>query len=356
MQFCEIALHRLHNSRLTGDSFAQPEDVVKWSGAIQSQEYAGAKWSLGMRMKQAVDADIEKAFNDGRILRTHVMRPTWHFVPPEDIRWMQALTAPRVKAINATMDRQLELDDAILGRSSEVIAKALQGGKHLTRSELGEVLAQAGIEAQGMRLGYIIHRAELEAIICSGPRKGKQFTYALIEERAPQAKTLDMDEALVTLILRYFTSHGPATVKDFVWWSGLTVAMTKAGLELVGSKLMKEEIEGKTYWYAPSTVSNIKPPSMAYLLQDYDEFTLSYADRSASIDASIVQLWTLHERIFTSPIVFDGKVIGAWRRTFKKDTVTIQSKFFWPLTSEQQTAFEDAAERYGKFIGMKVAI
>ncbi len=167
---------------------------------------------------------------------------------------------------------------------------------------------------------------------------------------------LDMDESLATLVLRYFTSHGPATVKDFAWWSGLTVATTRVGLDLVGSKLSKEEIEGNTYWYEPSSVKERKPPSTAYLLQDYDEFTLSYADRSASIDASVVQLWSLHDRVFTSPIVFDGQVIGAWRRTFKKDTVTIQSKFFWTLTPEQRTAFEEAAERYGRFLGMKVVL
>jgi hypothetical protein len=170
-----IAIQRLYNQHLEGQKFQTPGEVVAWLGAVQAQEYALAKWALGLRMEQATDDGVEQAFNDGAILRTHVMRPTWHFVTPADIHWILELTAPRVHQFNAYMYRKLELDDALLRRSSVVIASALEGGKHLTRAELGAALAQAGIDtADGMRLGYIVHYAELERIVCSGARRGKR--------------------------------------------------------------------------------------------------------------------------------------------------------------------------------------
>src|SRR5713226_2242979 len=224
----DIAHRRLHNQLITRPMFEKPDDVVKWLGAVQAQDYAGAKWALGLRMQGVTDDVIEQAFADGAIIRTHVMRPTWHFVAPADIRWMLALTAPR---INAYYNRKLELDDAVFRHSNAVLAKALQGGKQLTRSELASVLQLAGIAADNLlRSTYIIMRAELDGIVCSGARRGKQFTYALLDERVPQTRNLDRDEALAEFARRYFTSHGPATLQDFVWWSGLAAADAKAGL------------------------------------------------------------------------------------------------------------------------------
>ena len=190
MASAAIGLQRLSQQRLTHEPLATPAEVVAWLGAVQSQEYLGAIWSLGMRMRDATDAVIERAFNEGAILRTHVLRPTWHFVTPADIRWLLELTAPRVRATMAHYDRQLELDDALYLRSNAAIAGALAGGQYRTRAELGTALAAAGLVAEGQRLGHIVMRAELDGVICSGPRRGKQFTYALLAERAPQAKTL----------------------------------------------------------------------------------------------------------------------------------------------------------------------
>ena len=197
------------------------------------------------------------------------MRPTWHFVTPADIRWLLELTAPRVNQANAYMYRKLELDDALFRRSNAAIARALEGGRHLTRAELASVLAQAGIVAEGMRLGYIVHRAELDAIVCSGPRRGKQFTYALLDERAPQARRLARDEALAELTGRYFTSHGPATADDFAWWSGLTKADVKAGLEMVATQLIHKVIDSKSYWFSASTPPPRKSSHQAFLLPTY---------------------------------------------------------------------------------------
>src|SRR5438034_1155848 len=247
MTHLNIAHQRLHNQFITQQTFEKAGDVLRWLGAVQAQDYAAAKWALGLRTQNSTDNLIEQAFTDGTILRTHVMRPTWHFVLPADIRWMLALTAPRVLSTIAYYDRTLELDDAVFTQSNAVLAKALQGGKQLTRTELVSVLQQAGIATDNLqRIGHILMHAELDGIICSGARRSKQFTYALLDERAPQAGTLDCEEALAEFARRYFTSHGPATLQDFVWWSGLTVDDARACLEMVTSQLMHEVVDGQT--------------------------------------------------------------------------------------------------------------
>src|SRR5260370_8551736 len=218
----DIAHRRLHNQLITRPMFEKPEDIVRWLGAVQSQDYAAAKWAVGLRMQGVTDDVIEQAFTDGSILRTHVMRPTWHFVAPADIRWMLTLTAPRINALNAYYYRKLELDDAVFRHSNAVLGKALQGSKQLTRSELASVLQQAGIAADNLlRSTYIIMHAELDGIICSGARRGKQFTYALLDEQVPPTRALDRDEALGEFARRYFTSQAPATLHNFLWWSRL---------------------------------------------------------------------------------------------------------------------------------------
>jgi len=353
----DIARRRLHNERLIAAPFKKPEDVVQWLCAVQAQDYPGAKWGIGQRVKDCVDADVERAYVSGTILRTHVMRPTWHFVMPADIRWLLELTAPRVKAAMATYDRKLELDEALYGRSNAAIALALRGGTHLTRTEVSQVLAGAGIAATGQRLGHIVMRAELDAVICSGAMRGKQHTHALLEERAPEAKTLKRDEALAELARRYFTSHGPALVQDFAWWSGLTVAEAKAGVEMTKVHLLHEVVGDKTYWFAPSgPVTRVKDPTI-HLLPNYDEFLIAYRDHSASLDESLPSgSAAMYDMLSRHIIVLNGKVIGGWRNTFKKNGVTIETKLITPLTEGQREALHAAAEHYERFLGMSVTV
>src|SRR5688572_30267270 len=247
----DISRYRLHNQFLSQTNLTEPSQVVECLGAVQSQDYAGAKWALAQRLKDSpTDAAIEKAFNEGKILRTHVMRPTWHFVTPADIRWMLALTGPRVHMANGFIYRQQELDPATIKKGYTVLEKALQGNQHLTREELGSALEQAGIKnAKGIRLGYIVMSAELDGIICSGPPRGKQFTYALLEERAPKVKNWTREGSLAELTRRYFATRGPATLHDFTWWSGLTMADAQRGIEEVKSQFVSEMIDRKTYWF-----------------------------------------------------------------------------------------------------------
>ncbi len=344
-----LALLRLHQQGLVGGGFAKAGDVVGWLGAMQAQDYAGAKWSVGMRMAEATDATVEDAFNGGTILRTHVMRPTWHFVAPDDIRWLLELTAPRVNVVNGTMYRRLGLDEELLRRCEHVLEKALQCGKQLTREEVGAALDAAGIPATGMRLGYVLHRAELDGLICSGPRKGKQFTYVLLGERAPNAKMLARDEALGELTRRYFVSHGPATAPDFVWWSGLTVADVKRGLEIVEGELGHAEIEGRDYWFAAALPDITGGQDSLFLLPTYDELLMGLAleARKEGID--------IQELIFDSMILAGGRIAGTWRRVVEKGTLIIQVAPTGGLAAEDER-IGAAAARYGAFVGMPVEV
>ncbi len=352
MKQLDITSQRLHNQSLGVKRFTKPNDVVSWFGAVQAQDYAAAKWSLGLRIQNATDADIEAAFNDGTILRTHVMRPTWHFVMPEDIRWMLELTTPRVKTILAHYDRKLELTEKLLSRSSSIIKKALQGGKHLTRKELAEYLERSGVKAHGQRLGHIVSHAELDSLICSGPRRGKQFTYALLDERAPKFKPISRDEARATLALRYFTSHGPAQLKDFAWWSGLSVKDAAEGLDSMKSKLVEETLDGKTYWFSPHARAPKQKSPTAFLLSIYDEYIIAYKDRSALGGERYVEKLLSMGNALTAVLIHDGKIVDTWKRVIKKDTVIVTARPFRKLTIIEKEALESATRRYGEFLGM----
>ncbi len=352
MNSLDIAPARLSNQLLGEKKCKTPGEVVAWLGAVQAQDFTAAKWALGLRMHKATDTDIEKAFNDGAILRTHVMRPTWHFVVPQDIRALLALTAPRVHAANAHMYRKLELDNDLLSRCHAVFTKALRDKNYLTRSELANHLAENRIEAAGQRLAYMIMHAELEALICSGPRRGKQFTYALLEERAPQTKKLRRDEALAQWALKYFASHGPAQLKDFDWWSGLTLQDAQQGLDLAAPQLAHEIIDGKTYWFSPNT-KTVKPKAPAVLLLSiYDEYTIAYKDRSALGGERYAEKLLAMGNALTSVLILDGKIAGTWKRVIKKGRVEIMTNPFRPLRKEEHEAIKAAAVGYGEFLKM----
>lgn len=351
----DIAHRRLDNQHITQRTLETPQALVEWLGAVQAQDFTAAKWALGLRLPGVKDDDIEQAFTDGAILRTHVMRPTWHFVSPVDVRWLFALTAPRVYQALAYYNRKLELDDAMFRRTNAVLANALQGGKQLTRDELVFALQQAGIVTEGVqRVTHIMMRAELDGVICSGARRGKQFTYALLAERAPQARMLARDEALAELTRRYFTSHGPATVQDFVWWSGLTVADARAGLAMVASSLLHEMIGGQTYWFSPSATAAQDLSQVAHLLPNYDEYTVGYTERSAIFDTLHANKLDPRGGLLTNTMVLDGQVIGTWKRTFKKNTVVIEANPFVLLSDTETCAFAASANRYGEFLQVPV--
>lgn len=303
-----VAALRLACQGLPAPRFENPGEVVRWLGAVQAQDYAMAKWAVGLRMRRATDDQVEQAFNQGRVLRTHVMRPTWHFVVPEDIRWMLRLTAPRVKAVLARSDPELEITGTLLARCFDIFAGALAGGKALTRTELAAHLARRRIVARGRRLGHIMVHAELEGLLCSGPRRRKQLTYTLLEERVPPAREPGRDEALAALVRRYFSSHGPAQLHDFAWWSGLSGADAREALGLVRSDLAEATVGGRTYWYAPRSGAAARPTSTAHLLSIYDEYIVAYRDRSAVSDRRDAERLLSMGNALTAVLVIHGRI------------------------------------------------
>lgn len=357
MASLDIASQRLHNQHLVGAPFETPEDVVRSLGAVQSQDYAGAKWAIAQRTRRTSSAELDQLFNEGRILRTHILRPTWHFVMPADIRWMLKLTAPRVNAASAYYYRKLELDEPIFRRSNAAVARALEGGRQLTRVELASVLRESGITATGQRLAYLILRAELDAIVCSGALRGKQFTYALLDDRVPRAPTLERDEALAELTRRYLSSHGPARPQDFAWWSGLTVTDAKAGIEIVRPHLRQETVDGNTHWFAARRrTTRLKAP-IIHLLPNYDEYFIAYKDHSSLVDSSLEKALKRNtDTLMAHIVVLNGKVVGGWRRAIKKDEVVIKTSLLKKLARPELDALAIAAEQYGRFIGKSVTL
>jgi hypothetical protein len=325
--------------------------------AVQAQDFHAAKWALGLRLQNATDETIEAAFAGGEILRTHVLRPTWHFVTPADIRWLLKLTAPRVNAASRYYYRKHELDDAVFKRSQKVLAKALSGGNYLTRDVLRKALQRSGIVVdEALRFTLILFRAELDGLICSGPRTGKQFTYALLDERVPAVKVIKRDEALAELTRRYFTSHGPATSADFMWWSGLASADVKKGLEMVNQQLASEVIDGQIYWQSSSTEYSKRIPRVAYLLPTFDEYLVAYKDRSMVMDPRISKRSSSDNYLFRWPIVWDSRIVGTWNRKIERAAVTISINPLVPLNKTETGAIADAASRYGDFLNLTTSL
>ena len=343
-----IISRRLGNQQIGVAGSMTPEGMVGWLGCVQGQDFAGAKWAIGSRLngqadgeKQSVwtDAGIQQAFNEGKILRTHILRPTWHFVTPEDIGWMLALTAPRIKAFCAGMHRQLELDGAIFKRSHATLRKALSGGVQLTRKELLPVFRQAKIRTDELRLAHLLMQAELDGIICSGAMNGKQFTYALLEERAPGGKLLKQEEGVAELVLRYFKSRGPATLADFAWWSGLTAADGKKGVEAYRSQFINEVVDGQSYWIhsAPGSsgegssgpgFSGGSGRSVFQVLPAFDEYTVAYKDRDLVLSPK--HALRSGNGIFKPIILSEGRIVGTWQRIIHKDHIDVTADLFRP--------------------------
>ena len=351
----DLVRMRLRNQKLARSEFREPGEVVAWLGAAQAQDYPSAKWAIGMRANGITDADVERAFNEGTVLRTHFLRPTWHFVTPADIRWMLTLSGPRVHAVNASYYRKFGLDSATLARSRATLERALQSGTHLTRSELASALGRAGIAAEGPRLAYLVMHAELDQVICSGARRGKQFTYALLDQRVQGVAAVARDEALAELTRRYFSSRGPATLRDYVWWSGLTVRDARAGIEMAGSAIVHEVLDGRSYWFAPSKAAVRRTAHMVHLLPNYDEYGIAYKDRDA------VPYVPRPRRIesageFAHLLVIDGQLVGRWRRTLKTSTVVVEAQPYRRLTRPERDALDASAARYSKFMNMPVTV
>lgn len=357
MSASAIARRRINNSGLTGRPFSTPGEVVGWHLAMQAQEYGPAKWSIGQRATDLVDPDVDEAVTSGAIVRTHVLRPTWHFVAREDLRWLLALSGPRVHQGNAGRYRRLGLDERTRSRCEQVIASAFAGDNRLTRNDIALVLDAAGIDREGQRLPHILMHCELEAVIGSGGVSGKQQTYALLDERVPQAPRLDRDDALVELTRRYLRSHGPSTVKDLGWWSGLTMTDIRKALDALGEVVRSETIEGIGFW---SIASEDPAPAArgAHLLQTYDELVVGFTESRFFRDPAVeLARAAWNDRSYpTGGILLNGRLGGHWRRTFERDAVRVAIHVYEEPTTTVTRAMKAAASKLGRFLGLPTVV
>ena len=346
----DVAWQRLDNQFLLTRPFASAPKVVQTLGAVQAQDYVGAKWALALRMKKPSDAAIEGAMTRGEIIRTHVLRPTWHFVMPGDLRWMLALTGPRISLRMKTYNTTMGLDAATFARSNDLMARALEGGKQLTRQELAAAMRAKGVKiASVQHLAHLMMQAELDGVVCSGGLRGKQFTYALIDERVPATKPIDRDDALERLARLYFASRSPATLQDFSWWSGLTAADAKRGADML--KLKSLEVDGRTYLTSGRRTAARRTP-VAHLLPNYDEYFIGHKDRGA-IGQRLERAGTRWPEgsVFWNVVAVDGQLVGGWKRVVTGKRVAIDVRLLVRPKPNERKAIADAADSYARFLG-----
>ncbi len=352
MKIDELISLRLNNQRLSKTNFKKPSEVVSWLGAVQAQDFLGSLWTVGQRMKRAVEADIEEAIADRSIVRTWPMRGTLHFVMPDNVRWMLMLLSPCIIARTQTIYRNEGLDKAIFTKSNKLFEGALRDGKQLERNEMYDILESGKISLGGQRGIHILVHAALEGLICVGSRSGKQHTFVLLDEWIPKAKELSRDESLVELAKIYFVSHGPATVHDFSWWSGLTIAEAKVAIGMVHPKLVSVSVDDQLYWMTEeASVPKMKKPHVS-LTSWFDEILIGYKDRSMIVDSSASKfIQNPKNGIFNSNILIDGKVVGSWKRAFVKGKVDMELKHFGKFDTKE--AVDAAVRRYISFVSIE---
>ncbi len=338
-----IARLRLRSQGLQGGGLPGPAAAVGHLLAVQAQEHAYARWSVAQRVAgETAASPVDEAFAQGRILRTHVLRPTWHYVTPADLRWLMRLSGPRVDAANASMYKQVELDARTLARARDLIAEAVAGGAR-TRSELTAVLRDAGLAPAGTRLAGMIMHAELTAAICSGPPRGKQHTYVAFDSVVPPGPGLEGDGALAELAWRYFSTRGPATVRDFAWWAGLRAGEARAALDLVRTRLTPHHADSRTYWFHEGVQPGPEP--RVSLLPCYDELVIAYSESRDVLRTGAATFAPLgnHDG-YRHVVVLDGQLLGHWRPEHG-----VQTRLVRPLSDAEAAALAAASERCAQF-------
>ncbi len=340
--------------QIADPEFRCPQETVSWMGAMQAQDFNMAKWGLGLRLKGNTEEDIDAAINSAAIIRTHVLRPTWHFVSASDVHWMLDLTAPRIKQSMAGRLKQLELDNKLLNKSNRIIEKKLEKCYYATRKELITELNRAKIVTNENRASHLFLHAELNKLICSGEVRGREITYALLEQRVASPNKLSRPECLAKLAAKYFQSRNPATLQDFVWWSGLTITDAKNGIEMIRDEYCREKINGSEYWISNSAAGFKKLKSGFFLLPSFDEFLIGYTDRSAAIEAGHQSKAFSKNGIFWPTVIANGKVKGIWKREIKKDAVSITIQFFDSQLQPSKNVLKREAQKLKTFLNRNV--
>jgi hypothetical protein len=355
MNLTEISVRRLSNQQIGGSKLRTAKEIAEWMCALQAQDFLMAKWAFGVRLRNSTESTIDNAINSGDIIRTHLLRPTWHFVSSDDIHWILEITAQRIKASMSFRDRQLGLTGQIFKKSNSIIEKALSGGNHLTREELISELIKGEIELGENRASHLLVRAETDGLVCSGRQRGVKPTYTLLNDWVPVKNLRSREESLKELARRYFRSRGPATLKDFSWGSGLSLKDSKHGLEMNKTELASTVIGDLTFWFEESTGLQEHAANEIYLLPAYDEFLIGYSDRSASIPAGNHGKAVSSNGIFYPTIVQNGRILGTWKRNIKKGRLLIETSLFEPNFNLPETFFSKALVNYSGFVIKELA-
>lgn len=352
----EISHYRLASQKLYKTNPCSPQEIVQHLGAMQAQDYTMAKWAIGSRC-DSTEKVIEEAINSAKIIRTHILRPTWHFVASDDIYWMLDLSAPQVKRFTASAAKKYGYDEKKLDQTNSKIEKLLTGNNHLTRDEIMQELNIKKSSSEDFLSAAIMMNAELDGLVCNGKMKGKQITYALLEERVSKPKfKLTKEEALSKLAKRYFESHGPATLTDFSWWSGFPPTICKLAINAIGLQLNSVEIENQTYWFGNDISKDSDFRESVHFLPAFDEILISYKTREASILSEHQSKAFTNNGIFKPIILENGKVIGIWKRTIKKDHAKIETQFFHETESHKKAILFEGIKAFENYLETKIVI
>ena len=356
MQYSAFSNLRLANQHVTLKKQTSVQGLVEYLGAVQAQDYPMAKWALGVRLENITDKDIESALNRAEILRIHVLRPTWHMVSAKDIHWMLKLSAPHIRSNTAARHRQLDLNDSKLSKFYQILETSLRDNNHLTRHEIYSIFHQNKISTKDNRGAHILMCAELEGLICSGVYKGKNTTFALLAERAPSSVQLSRDESLARLAQTYFNSRGPATLRDFIWWSGLPVRDARKALAMIENNLQEVNDEDDIYYLPDSSDFSTVMKDSVLLLPAFDEFLIAYTNRKVSINDKINKKAISNNGVFRPVIVVNGQVVGIWKRTSQKNKVFVEVTLLKTLKNSQLKKIEKEVTRLGKFLGKEIVL
>ncbi|WP_162946621.1 winged helix DNA-binding domain-containing protein [Chitinophaga barathri] len=351
MTIADILQLRLEQQYITKPFTGKAPGLASHLCAMQAQDYAAAKWAMGLRMPGFTDEMADAAFADKSLIRTYSVRSTIHIVHPEDARWLIALTRDRFVSTSASLNRKLELDEKTLLKSTTIIRDALTGGKELTRDELKLLLEKKKINCESQRLNHMLYRAGMDQVLCFGKRRGKEFTYALLDDYVPAGKKIPQQEALSRLALRFITGHGPATAQDFSWWSGHPVTACKAAFLSHGKSLHSVTVQDQEYWMLPD-IKPGKPATGIKLLSGFDEYYMGFKDKGLMLDKEFSKPMSTPNGLLPYIILLNRKVAGTWRRNIKKNIIGMEYTPFKPFTAAQQKALKEAAKPFGKFIGL----
>jgi hypothetical protein len=351
MTIRDIPRYRLINQKILQPASWDAGEIVSWLGGVQAQDYPGALWAIGLRMENSTESIIENAIAQRSIIRTWPLRGTLHFVPSEDAHWMLNLLTPKIISGHSGRLKRMGITEKIIIKSKKLFIQKLQGGKFLTRNDMYLTLESAKISTASQRGIHILWRLALEGIICFGPRMGKQPTFVLIDEWIPKSRSLHRSEGLAELARRYFISHGPATLKDFSWWSGLSLTDAREGLEMVRFYLQNEKVGEDTYWFRQDMPNINTLKTSVHMLPGFDEFLVAYKNRTASYDPAYHRQLISVNGILNPSISINGFIEGTWKRSIEKDKVLIETRFFNHMNNSQNSAILAAAKRYAKFIG-----